>query len=363
MLITDFIRKNPNWEELLSNPPYSLKIKRKDNLILFNYSQIESDPSNEIVKEARGTIIEDRTFKPICVGFRRFYNIDEPYAAKIDWNSAVATSKEDGTLFFLYWYNDRWHVKTRSTFDAEDAPMNNIKFANFKELFDYLISFYSNFSYEKLNKNYIYCLEGCSNFNKIVIEYNIPCLFHLMTRDMSTLQEVDTEIGIPKPQMYNLDNEEDYRQLVESMSNDHEGIVVRDMYNERVKIKTKSYFELHRMVNNGVVTVARMVELIRANDHEEFLSYFGEYKPMFDKVAKQLKDVETLVECVETYVTSWKEIRGEDRKDFAEKINEMTEGNIPPALFFAAWDNKTDSFMKKLSTEKFIKMFRIGENI
>lgn len=109
--IVNFIKTHSNWEELLSNLPYSLKIKRKDNLILFNYSQIESDPSNEIVKEARGTIIEDETFKPICVGFKRFYNIDESYATKIDWNTAVATSKEDGTLFFLYWYN-KWHVKT-----------------------------------------------------------------------------------------------------------------------------------------------------------------------------------------------------------------------------------------------------------
>ena len=117
------------------------------------------------------------------------------------------------------------------------------------------------------------------------------------------------------------------------------------------------------MVNNGAVTVARIVELIRANDHEEFLSYFCEFKPMFDKVAKQLEDVKTLVKCVETYVTSWKEIRGEDRKEFATKINEMTEGNIPPALFFAAWDNKIDSFIEKLSTEKFIKMFKIGEDI
>lgn len=278
------MKENPNWEDLLSNSPYSLKIKRKDNLILFNYSQIESDPSNEIVKEARGTIIEDKTFKPICFGFKRFYNIDEPNAAKIDWDTAMATAKEDGTLFFVYWYNNKWHVKTRSTFNAEDAPMNDIKFANFRELFDYLISFYPNFSYEKLNKNYIYCLEGCSNFNRIVIEYNTPCLFHLMTRDMSTLQEINAEIGIPKPQMYNLNNEADYRKLVEDMPEGHEGIVVRDGNGERVKIKTLLYFEMHRAKNNGVITLERIVDLILKNDDEEFLSYFVEYRDKFSHI-------------------------------------------------------------------------------
>lgn len=361
MLITNFMKKNSNWEELLSNPPYSLKIKRKDNLILFNYSQIESDPSNEIVKEARGTIIEDETFKPICVGFKRFYNIDESYAAKIDWDTAVATSKEDGTLFFLYWYNNKWHVKTRSTFDAEEAPMDNIKFANFKELFDYLISFYPNFSYEKLNKNYVYCLEGCSNFNRIVIEYNTPCLFHLMSRDMSTLKEIDTEIGVPKPQMYNLNNEKDYRELVASMPEGHEGIVVRDAAGQRVKIKTLLYFQMHKAKNNGVITLERIVDLIRANDHYEFLSYFREYQPIFDNVKRQIDHSEVVLEKVRQDVAEWKN----NNKDVYEQDERMARkwfaqdlGKKGP-LYFAEYDGKLAHTVDSLETKKFISLFKI----
>lgn len=355
------MRKNSNWEELLSNPPYSLKIKRKDNLILFNYSQIESDPSNEIVKEARGTIIEDKTFKPICVGFKRFYNIDEPYAARIDWDSAIATSKEDGTLFFVYWYNDKWHVKTRSTFDAEEAPMDNIKFANFKKLFDYLISFYPNFSYEKLNKNYVYCLEGCSNFNRIVIEYSTPCLFHLMTRDMSTLQEIDTEIGIPKPRMYNLNSEKNYRDLVASMPEGHEGIVVRDINGERVKIKTLLYFQMHKAKNNGVITLERIVDLIRANDQYEFLSYFREYKPIFDNIQEQMTAATHRVTAIKGVVERWKmeyQYVGderEQRKYFAQYVGK--EKFAP--LLFAEYDGRLDALLQNITTPKYISLFHI----
>ena len=359
MLITNFMRKNHNWEELLSNPPYSLKIKRKDNLILFNYSQIESDPSNDIVKEARGTIIEDETFKPICVGFKRFYNIDEPYAAKIDWDTAVATSKEDGTLFFLYWYNNKWHVKTRSTFDAEEAPMDNVKFANFKELFDYLISFYPNFSYEKLNKNYVYCLEGCSNFNRIVIEYNTPCLFHLMTRDISTLQEIDTEIGIPKPQMYNLNNEEEYRQLVASMPEGHEGIVVRDKNGERVKIKTLLYFQLHRIANNGKLTLERIIDLINENDTDEFLAYFREYEQIFadvrERIARCWEDVQT-IQCEALALRGLLEnIYSQKiaRKEFAQAVS----GKPEKALYFVAYDGDLKKRVESYTTPQFIRAF------
>lgn len=347
------MKENSNWEELLSNPPYSLKIKRKDNLILFNYSQIESDPSNDIVKEARGTIIEAETFKPICVGFKRFYNIDESYAAKIDWDTAVATSKEDETLFFLYWYNNKWHVKTRSTFDAEEAPMDNIKFANFKELFDYLISFYPNFSYEKLNKNYVYCLEGCSNFNRIVIEYNTPCLFHLITRDMSTLQEIDTEIGIPKPQMYNLNNEKDYRELVASMPEGHEGIVVRDAAGNRVKIKTLLYFQMHKAKNNGVITLERIVDLILKNDDEEFLSYFVEYRPKFSHIRNIREKILSKIEEIKVLT-----------KNYSSKKEIALDNSIPnweKRFYFNAFDKRENNLELK-DWCKLIEMWEATHN-
>ena len=275
--------------------------------------------------------------------------------------TAVATSKEDGTLFFLYWYNNKWHVKTRSTFDAEEAPMDNVKFANFKELFDYLISFYPNFSYEKLNKNYVYCLEGCSNFNRIVIEYNTPCLFHLMTRDMSTLQEIDTEIGVPKPQMYNLNNEKDYRQLVADMPEGHEGIVVRDAAGQRVKIKTPLYFKMHHAKNNSIITLEHIVDLIRTNDQYEFLSYFCEYQSVFDNVKRQIDNTKVTLEKVRQDVAEWKN----NNKDIYEQDARMARkqfvqdlGKNGP-LYFAEYDGKLGDMVDSLGIKKFISLFKI----
>ena len=375
--IQEFILAHDNWRELLSAAPYNLKIAEDDGFVIFKYNQIESDFNEEICKEARGLILDSTdNFKAVRMAFKKFFNLGESHAAKIDWDSAVASEKIDGSIMSVWYARGKWHLSTNGTIDAFKAPLNGVgPYKNFGELFTSVMPL-NFFEGEHFGKNWAdlnlcFTFELVSPYNKVVIDYPETKVYLLSMREMDTLNEIEGNVvrifgkinGFNIPQEYKLRNEKEFCELVESMSNDHEGIVVRDMYNERVKIKTKSYFELHRMVNNGVVTVARMVELIRANDQEEFLSYFCEYKPMFDKVTKQLKDVETLVECVETYVTSWKEIRGEDRKEFAEKINEMTKDNIPPALFFAAWDNKTDSFMEKLSTEKFIKMFKIGEDI
>lgn len=58
--LLDFIRNNDNWEEVLTKPPYSIKISRYKNYILFKYSQIESDFSLDIVRECRGIILNEK---------------------------------------------------------------------------------------------------------------------------------------------------------------------------------------------------------------------------------------------------------------------------------------------------------------
>ena len=44
--LIEFIKSHNNWEELLQQEPYCLKIKRDNNYIIFNYNQIMSDFSN-----------------------------------------------------------------------------------------------------------------------------------------------------------------------------------------------------------------------------------------------------------------------------------------------------------------------------
>ena len=72
MKIIEFIKSHKNWYDLLINPPYSLNIKEKGNLVLFNYSQIATDASIPLTKEARGLILEKNNWNVICYGFNRF---------------------------------------------------------------------------------------------------------------------------------------------------------------------------------------------------------------------------------------------------------------------------------------------------
>ena len=71
--LCNFIAQNTNWKELLSSPPFDIKIKHgtgeNANLCIFNYNHRTSDFSIPEVQEARGIIINVKTQDVVCWPF------------------------------------------------------------------------------------------------------------------------------------------------------------------------------------------------------------------------------------------------------------------------------------------------------
>lgn len=365
--IQEFILAHNNWRELLANEPYNLKISEDDGFVLFKYNQINSDFNEPICLEARGLILDStNNFKVVRFAFEKFFNLGEGFAAHIDWNTAVASEKIDGSIMSVWYARGKWHLSTNGTIDAFKAELNGVgPYKTFGDLFESVMPLSK---FEHFNKNRCWTFELVSPYNKVVIDYPETKVYLLSVRDMETLDELALDAveiladanGLVAPQRYDLNNEEDYRKLVDSMPEGHEGIVVRDANGERVKIKTLLYFQMHKAKNNGVITLERIVDLIRANDHYEFLSYFPEYQPIFDKVKQQLDNIEVVLEKVRQDVGEWYHQYGQNapRKWFA-----MDYGKNPrAALYFAAYDDKLDKFVEGLSTAKLISVFKIKED-
>src|SRR5689334_401284 len=116
--LQEFINLHENWEELLSQKPYALSIKRDAGYVLFAYNMIESDFSNSIVQEARGVIFDELTMIPVCIPFFKFFNVQEGHAADIDWSTATVTEKLDGSIIKLWNDAGAWHISTNGTIDA-----------------------------------------------------------------------------------------------------------------------------------------------------------------------------------------------------------------------------------------------------
>lgn len=358
-----FIRENSNWANLLAAEPYNLKITIDGDYALLKYNQITSNFNEPICREARGIIIHIPTVQVVRLAFFKFFNIDEVHADKIDWNTAHGSEKIDGSIMTLWHHNGVWHLSTNGTINAYNAQLSNTAFSNFGELFD-VAAKNVGLDIASLDPTYNYTFELVSPYNKIVIDYSEPSLYLLSIRNMNNLEEVypipsGIAPSVPRPMNYNLNTEEDYRKVVESMGDNHEGIVVRDEMGHRVKIKTLLYFQLHRMVNNNHLTVERVVTLIRANDYEEFLSYFPEYGNYFESVKSQLAEADEEIIRIQTFVNKWKtEYKNAPRKWFAQDIKNSGKGKLS-ALYFSAYDGKLNEFVAKMSVEKFIRLFDI----
>lgn len=331
--LQEFILANKDWREKLEAAPYNLKIKEDKDLILFKYNQLSSDFSNPIVCEARGVILEKNNWNVVRIAFDKFFNLGEPNAATIDWDSAVGLEKLDGSLMSLYYYDDEWKIATNSTIDAYKAPLENGGFKTYGDLFAEAARVMG-LDYSKLVKHYTYTFELVSPFNKVVLSYPTIKLYHILTRNNDTLEEIETNIGIPKPAEYALGDKEDYENFVATMGEDHEGIVVRDKNNNRVKIKTQSYFALHRLVNNHIITLSSALELILKNETAELLAYFPEFKPYFDEVQLQLDGVRNKIKEIEEEVKEEKKIK--NKKEFVEWVGNREYRPV----YIAAYDDK-----------------------
>lgn len=149
--------------------------------MLFKYSQIDSDFSEEIVREARGIILSygNGTWRIVRLAFDKFFNVHEPYAAEINWNSVKITEKIDGSIMTLWW-DKEWHLSTNATIDAY---LTNIP--NFGKLFD-IAAKNTGLDISQLSTSYNYTFELVGPQNQIVLEYPETTLYHLSTRDMLT---------------------------------------------------------------------------------------------------------------------------------------------------------------------------------
>lgn len=364
--IQKFCKENENWKEILSQEPYNLKIQECDiegyeNLVLFKYNQIASDFNNEIVRECRGLILEKGTWKVVRMAFKKFFNVGESYADKIDWASASATSKEDGSLISLYFYNG-WKIASNGNICADLASLPSGKYNSFGELMREAMKKYE-IDVEKLNPKYTYTFELCSPYNTIVCKYDEIQLFLILVRDNDTLEEIENEnvSNVPRPEAYQLNTEDEYKKFVETFGENREGIVVKDKNNNRVKIKTQLYFHLHKMANNNVLMLERAVEIILANELSEFLAYFPQHTNYINEVKEIVDAAFEYSKEVIKKVENWKtDFPNAERKDFAK----FAKCNSFPTLYFLVYDGKDIvDFVTNLNAKQFIKFFDIQNKI
>lgn len=355
--LVKFIKENANWESLLQEKPYCITIKRKDDYIIFNYQQTESDFNIELVQECRGIILKDRTFEVMCYPFKKFFNYNEFLADEIDWESARYFEKVDGSIVKL-WFDNIWHLSTMAQIDASEAFLRDRK-TSFKELFDNCFTG----NYEELNKNYTYTFELRSPYNQVVIPYENTKIIHIGTRNNKTLEELDINIGIEKPIEYLSLTKEKAIKISKELSFLKEGFVIVDKSFNRVKMKTLAYVSLAHLKEDNKLTAKNAIGIVKTNEVDEVSSYFPQYKDYLLEVEKLYnifleKNIDLIIEATQKIHLS--------RKDYAIWASKQ----IYPTILFHFYDGKLKvgnrhikEYINEIDNAKLVKLIKAKDKI
>ena len=343
-----FIEQHSDWEKLLSEKPYSITITHDvvdgRKLMMFKYSQIDSDFKLKLVRECRGLILDEDTNEVVCHPFDKFGNYGESYCPEIDWKSCYVTEKIDGSLIkVVKLSDDDILVSTNGTIDAFKAPIAEQIGCNAKSFGELFVEGIVNAFYDRidwdgfglpllsdtvereclsffkanLDKGKTYMFELTSPFNKIVVAWHEVKLHFLGCRDNVTGKEVffkdDSQSEyFNTPEVFNLRSVDECVAAAAKLDCNAEGYVVVDKDFNRVKIKSPTYVALHHMKSNGVLSYARGVDIVRRNELGEVLTYFPEFKEHLEKIQKKYaKFAKELNEAV-TELEAWKKSRNYD---------------------------------------------------
>lgn len=202
MEVLDFMNLHDNWEEILTQPPYNIKVSRDNGYILLKYNQLSSDFTIPIVRECRGSIFwqhENRNYMCVCRAFDKFGNYGESYVPDIDWEHVTVEEKVDVSLIKVWYHNSAWHVSTNGTINAYRCDVNDLD-VTFGSLFDEALccddidEFFAT-----LDMYSTYMFELVSPKSRVTISYPETKLYYLGQRRMlycmEEFKEYDPIVG------------------------------------------------------------------------------------------------------------------------------------------------------------------------
>jgi hypothetical protein len=92
-----------------------------------------------------------------------------------------------------------------------------------------------------------------------------------------------------------------------------EGYVVVDKNFNRVKIKSPAYCAIHHLKGNGVPSLSRCLEVFLANETNEILAYFPEFKSVFDEIRNKFNNFTLYIDSL------WSKFNELNFKDMSRK--------------------------------------------
>lgn len=291
MLLQAFLRGGRTPEDLTNT--LAIRVKRHPtfgSLVHFLYNDYDSPLGDPMVQECRGVILDESdNWRVVARPFDKFFNWGQVHCAPIDWSTARVQEKVDGTLCYLYHYDDRWHVATKGMPNA-GGPVGRLH-----EETDANLTFADLFwqTWESLGlpppdgalvPSLTYCFELWTSANCIQVRYAAPRLVLLATRERETGAWVDdAEWFGARVAEFPLRTIEEIEASLSTISPfAAEGYVVVDGANRRAKVKSPQYVAMAHAREGA--TPKWFLDVVRRGETPEVVTYFPDLAPQFEAV-------------------------------------------------------------------------------
>jgi len=319
--LTNFIKKHrDSFEEELAKAPYAVKVKRhpsRPNLVMFKYSQFESDFTNPVVRCCRGSVYEvspstdpdgDWAVRPYLMPFFKFNNYGENSADPIDWKGTLyVRDKLDGSLLKLLKEpdgessgGDLW--TTNGSFDVgvevpelipaeteENLPPPH----TFASLRDYALRGHED-EIKRLPEGWTFMFELISPYNRIIVPYRETILVFLGCRDPQGLEHTpewaaeNFGMSFATPKVYPLKSIDEVIAYCKSIdSNDREGVVVQDAHFNRVKVKSEHYLSLFLLKGEDHFSDERLFDAIKRESIDDAVAAWPEIRTRTEEITAE----------------------------------------------------------------------------
>jgi hypothetical protein len=257
---------------------FTLKTETVDgkSLTLFKFND-DCDLNNPEIRKYKGMIVDTETGKPVVQNYSTpiDYLLENPESFSEKFKDCKVYELIDGTMFRIYFFNGLWRISTNGMITPKKGWSSP---KNFLELFNEGLR-KTPINFDQLNQKYVYLVVLKHPENTIVVRYPRPGLVHVGTMDMTSGEgvEVETDIGVPKPEEYQVSLTE----LVEKLGQEQSpvkfaGLMIRDKDNERYRVESSDYITARALRSNYPSKLAALMEV--RDDPEkvvQFEKYFG----------------------------------------------------------------------------------------
>jgi hypothetical protein len=352
---------NKTLEDLYSE--HGVKSHITNGKICLNYDQIEASNSDPLACQCRGLILREHTYEIVACPMFRFFNLEQVgVAADIDWDSSVVENKKDGSCIIIY--NDdhlnKWCCGTRGRAEADcgiddsDLTFSNLVDStcdkmwnqlntpdNRKRSLEDLMNATQRLHPSVDIKKRTFVFELTSPINRIVCKYDDAELTLLAVRNNITLEEelpqawnAEKEFGIKTPEVFSFNNINHLIQVIRGWNpEEREGVVVKDKYWNRVKVKNPSYVAYNHMRCSLSTSLRGCVEVILLGKDDDVIGM------MPDVIVNRINNLKPAIKQVlDQTQQDYNEIKDiDDMKQYAL----LASKKIWPSALFALKRNKT----------------------